>query len=88
MATRRQNEIIRIENSVGGYYPSYYAELVDDNAKEEDIIYDNIVDIWTEKLSLCSFATRQEAIDNLNLNYPIDNEDYYYGVPRNLEEKS
>ena len=87
MATKRQNEVIRIESSVGGYFPAYFAEIVDDNAKEEDVIYDNVIDIWSDKLSLCSFATRQEAIDNLNLNYPIDDKDcYFYGVTRNLEE--
>ena len=87
MATKRQNEVIRIESSIGGYFPVYNAEIVDDNAKEEDVIYDNVIDIWSDKLSLCSFATRQEAIDNLNLNYPIADKDCdYYGVPRRLED--
>jgi len=85
MATRKQNEVIRIENSVGGYFPAYFAEIVDDNAKEENVIYDNVIDIWCEKLSHFSFATRQEAMDNVNLNYPIADKDCdYYGIPRNL----
>ena len=87
MATKRQNEVIRIESSIGGYFPVYNAEIVDDNAKEEDVIYDNVIDIWSEKLSHYSFATRQEAIDNVNLNYPIADKDCdYYGVPRRLED--
>tara|TARA_R100001244_G_scaffold12697_1_gene14521 strand:- start:379 stop:648 length:270 start_codon:yes stop_codon:yes gene_type:complete len=88
MATRRQNEVIRIESSIGGYFPVYNAEIVDDNAKEEDVIaYDNVIDIWSEKLSYFSFATRQEAIDNLNLNYPIEDKDFFYGVPRRLTDE-
>mgnify|MGYP003141709681 CR=1 FL=1 len=84
MATRKQNEVIRIENSVGGYFPAYFAEIVDDNAKEENIIYDNVIDILSERLGHYSFTTRQEAIDYLNLLYPIEDKDFFDGVPRNL----
>ena len=80
MATKRQNEVIRIESSIGGYFPVYNAEIVD--------VYDNVIDIWSEKLSYGSFATRQEAIDNLNLNYPIEDKDFFNGVPRRLEDAS
>ena len=82
-----ENEVIRIESSIGGYFPAYFAEIVDDNANKEDVIYDNVIDIQSEKLSYGSFATRQEAIDNVNLNYPIADKDCdYYGVPRRLED--
>jgi len=81
MTMKRKNEIINIQHSVGGYFPSYFAETEWD---EEGYP----IDFWVEKLSFGSFATRQEAIDNLNLNYPIDDKDCdYYGVIRKLRKE-
>jgi len=77
---KRKNEVINIQPSVGGYFPSYFAEIAWNNEGYP-------IDFLVEKLSFCSFATRQEAIDDLNLNYPIDDPDCdYYGVIRKLKE--
>ena len=75
-----KNEVINIQHSVSGYFASYFAEIAWDEEGQP-------IDFLVEKLSFCSFATRREAIDNLNLNYPIGDKDcYFYGVTRNLEE--